>query len=321
MRRWIPGIAAMFLLLTPLHARNDGPVSGSWSAEMESGKFHLSHHFARNSQMGTEMDLADFQGLALSSINSKTNAPVTFTLVREAGTVRYEGLFKDGSGAGHFTFEPNRSFLASLRKLGVRTDDDYDDHTLFHFAVLGVSSDYVRELHSLGFDNLDADDVLGMRIHGVTAERVRAYRAAGYTDLDADEVMAMSIHGVTPAFIQGMESMGFPHASADDLVAMRIHNLTPEFVQEMRALGYTRLDADDFVAMKIHGVTPAFVRELASLGYKNVDGDDLVAMRIHGVTPEFIREANKHAGERISIDDLLEMKIMSRVSRRHRHRG
>src|SRR5262245_12963684 len=60
-----------------------------------------------------EVPLQDFSGL---DPNASSN--VSFSLQREAGTVVFEGLFKDGKGVGDFRFTPNRNFANGLRGQG-----------------------------------------------------------------------------------------------------------------------------------------------------------------------------------------------------------
>src|SRR5262245_12742498 len=63
-----------------------------------------------NNIMGFDVPLAAATGLAASDIGSSA-ANVQFALVRAAGTIRFEGRFSEGNGAGNFRFTPSDSFV------------------------------------------------------------------------------------------------------------------------------------------------------------------------------------------------------------------
>src|SRR5262249_34545104 len=47
-------------------------------------------------------------------------------------------------------------------------------------AQAGAKASYIDEMKSVGFNNLDVDDLVSMKIQGVTADYVREIRAAGF---------------------------------------------------------------------------------------------------------------------------------------------
>ena len=91
-------------------------VHGTWTAEIHSGKVNLQTRTAAppdwnrsgdwngDWSMGQTMPVDDLTGLANS--DTFTLANVKFDLRREAGTLSFEGSFRDGRGAGLFTFAP-----------------------------------------------------------------------------------------------------------------------------------------------------------------------------------------------------------------------
>lgn len=315
-------LAIAILLSLPAHAA----VDAAWTATADKtnpSRLHVNISRNRNHQIGTTFDLARFSGLTPAQVSATTTTPVQFEMRREAGTVTFDGTFRSGHGAGQLTFAPNRAFIETLGSLGVpfeletrrRGREQDEEETLFTLALHDVSSafirsmqseglhvslekyvalrifdvtpDYIREMRSLGFGDLDADELIGTRIHRVTPQYVRDMRAAGW-DLSLDDLQSSSIHGATPAFAKEMRAHGY-QLEFDDLVAFRIHRVTPEFITSLRELGYTNVDADDLVSMRIHRVTPEFIREIQAAGYKGVPVEKLVSMRIHGVDAKFLK--------------------------------
>ena len=63
----------------------------------------------------------------------------------------------------------------------------------------------------------------------------------GYADLSADDLVGMRIHGVTADFVRSLADEGYTEVEAEDLVVMRIHGVDTDFIREARQDGYTDL--------------------------------------------------------------------------------
>lgn len=291
-------------------------VEGAWTASVEpnrTDRMHMQMIHGRTSNMGMTMRISAFDGLSPAQIHASAMTPVAFRLVREAGTGTFEGTFRNGRGAGQFTFTPNAAYLSTLRSLGLDPDRPgkrrrarSQDEQLFALAIHDVSTEFIRAMRALGIDGT-LDQFIAMRIFDVTPEFVREMRSLGY-DIGTEELIGARIHKVTPDYIRQMRAAG-RNLSFDDLQSSRIHGATPEFAEEMRRLGYGSLGHDDLISFRIHRVTPEFIRELRDLGYDDVSANDLVSMRIHRVTPQFIRELEKAGYKGIPIRKLVSMKI------------
>ena len=303
---------------------------GAWTAsvfEKKAGYIQLNMTHRPNSMNGNTMALSKFSGLTAAQVNAATSTPVRFSMNREAGNIEFEGTFRNGKGAGQFTFTSNPAYLDSMRALGVdvtpererrgRKHDDDEEELLFAYVLHDVSTafvksmiaegyrvplqkylelrifditpEYIREMRGLGFREISNDELVASRIHRVTPEYVRSMRAAGW-DLSLDELQSTAIHGATPEFAEEMKKLGYADLDIDDLVSFRIHRVTPEFIRDLRQLGYDKIDADDLVAMSIHRVTPQYIRELKDAGYSRIPVQKLISMRITGVDAQFLRK-------------------------------
>ncbi|PYQ26526.1 MAG: hypothetical protein DMF56_24205 [Acidobacteria bacterium] len=286
-------------------------LHGSWTASVSDtkpGRLHMNITRGNNHQFGNSMNIADFTNLTEGQVNSGVAAPVQFQLARDAGTVSFEGTFKNGDGAGQWTFAPSRSYVASIRALGVDFDDEKtDEDDLLGYALLDVSTSYIKSMMSIGYRE-SMDKYTSMRIFNVTPEYVAEMRDAGFDHLSADDLVTTRIHKVTPDYIRQMRAAGWK-LSLDELVSTRIHKATPEFAEEMRKLGYPDLSYDDLIAFRIHKVTPEFIKDLRELGYDHVSADNLVSMRIFKVTPEYIRDLKAAGYSGIPVEKLIDMKI------------
>lgn len=332
------------LLLAPAAAQ--ATIEGGWNASRQKGEpgtiqMNVSYE---HSNHGEGMRIADFDGLSAAQVASAAATPVSFSLQREAGTIRFEGTFRNGSGGGGFEFTANPAYLDALRGMGVavsggRHGGGSADERLLSLAMLDVSTDFIRSMKAIGYDeSLDdyiamrifhvdpdlvadfqklgmrpsADQLVASQIHGATPEFIGRMRDLGLGNLHLDDYVAFRIHGVSPDFVKELADLGYRDLDGDDLVAFRIHGVSPEFVRQLAELGYRDLSADDLVAFRIHGVSADFIKDLAELGYRDVRSDDLIAFRIHGVTPKFIRDLQADGYDDLSADDLVSMKIHGR---------
>lgn len=174
-------------------------------------------------------------------------------------------------------------------------------------AGSGTSSggaSFIDQMKSVGFDNLDVDQLIALRVHDVTPDWVRAMRTTGF-EIDADQAIAMKSQNVTPEFVAQMRALGFK-PDADDIVAMKVHDISPGFVKAMRDMGMNP-DADQIIALKVHDITPEFRRSMEAAGYK-LDTDELIAAKVMDVTPEFIASVRAHGFKDLSMDQLIHLK-------------
>ena len=190
-------------------------IHGSWTASTETakvGQIHFNISRGNWQHYGNTMKLADFRGLSDAQIHSAVQTPVQFQLAREAGTLQFEGVFKNGDGAGQFTFQSNPSFPNAVRALGVAFElkrgrrEQNEENDLFNLAMSDVSTAFIRSMQAEGY-NLTLDQYLTSRIHGVTTEFIRELRELGYTDIPAKKLIQMKIHGIDASFVRKMNSI------------------------------------------------------------------------------------------------------------------
>ena len=294
-------IALTLVLLTLAATASAAELRGTWTAEVsdsDPSKLYFQIN-RRHSNSGRTVQLSTFTGLSTAQVQSATRQPVLFEQRGEAGFIAFEGTFKEGYGAGQFTFTPNPTFLEKVRALGVSTEPNGKhrgrerdlDERLLHYTINDLTTEFIRSMQAEGYD-VSLDEYFSFRIFNITPQLVRELAALGYRDIDADDLVASQIHGVRPEYIRRMTAAGFRDLSLQDLISFRIHGVSGEFVQELRELGYADIPGDKLVAMRIHGVTPEFIREMKAAGYSNIPVDKLIAMRIHGVDAVFVRKMN-----------------------------
>jgi hypothetical protein len=306
-------LAVITLAVCLSAATASAAIEGAWTAstsEKHPDRIYFSTTRGESMQNGMTMPLAAFTGLTSAQLNASVMTPVQFQLRREAGVISYEGTFRNGKGAGQFTFQSSPSALAAIRALGVDMTldrrDRGEEETLFTLTQFDVSTTFIRSMMAEGY-RVSLKDYLSMRIFDVTPDYIHEMRALGFKELSKDDLVGSKIHGVTPEYIRETRAAGWD-LSLKELQASRIHGATPEFAAEMKKLGYG-LSHDDLIAFRIHGVSAKFIEAIRKAGYASVPAKQLIAMRIHGVTPEFIAEIDRAGYEKVPIEKLIAMKI------------
>jgi hypothetical protein len=317
-------------------------TANQWLIEVGTGdvEIQLTMRYRRENDRGYGTSNTGFRipfdqlvGLSREQAMSATGNVVQFQLKRDAGTFNFEGWFKAGNGAGHFTFTPNSSFASDLNRQGLGKPTDkqllslamhdigfglinelrsqgFEPFKLEQLVTMGehgVRLDYVQGLKALGYSMKSVDDLVRMRDHGVTLNFIRELGSLGYTGLTPDELVRTRDHGVTPAYINQFLAAGYDKAPLDQWVTLRDHGVTSEFVEEVKNLGYGKVPLDDLRQMRDHGVTPSFIQELKELGFDRTPIEQLIRVRDHGVTGSYIRKM-KGRGYDVSLDEYIRLR-------------
>jgi hypothetical protein len=234
------------------------------------------------SQMSHDFPLQDFTGL-----NPNANSNVQFTLQREAGTVFFDGLFKDGRGVGDFKFTPNNGFISTMRNLGY---DNLSSEKLFSMAFLDVSTNFISELKSLGYDKVTLDQLFGLRALGASIAFIKEAQGWGFGKLSADELIEIRAMGISPDYASKMKSLGFDNLSLKKLIELKALGVSEDYLKEMRALGFENLTANQLIEMKAMGITADYVKKMRELGLKNVSVRELIELKATGADKILTRE-------------------------------
>src|SRR4030095_11271700 len=205
--------------------------------------------------MGQTFPIDELAGIP-ANVEKFTASAGKFDLRREAGTLSMEGAFRDGRGAGLFTFVPRPQYIAEMKALGF--NDDLPLWRRFQLAPHDVGPIYVKALKAEGFDKLPLDQIQRAKTHGVTIDYIRDLKAQGFRSATLENLVRTRDPGVTGDFIKAMKAEGFTGATLDEFVRLRDHGVTQKFVQDMKRAGFATATLDDLVRARDHGVTPEY---------------------------------------------------------------
>jgi predicted metallopeptidase len=292
--------------------------SGTWTADVKTDKSDDAIQFTFNrrardghtSMSGHGYSLDDFQGLTRAQVFAAVNTPVTFRLTREAGTVECEGSFRDGKGAGTWRMVASRNFRSAMSARGYT---DLTDEQLFTSVMVDVTTKFVDDFKSIGFDGADFKEVIKGRIFNITPQYASEMKSLGFDNLDLEDLVKGRIFKVDAEFVRQVQAMGFDKQSLEGLVKLRIFKITPEFISEMKSADFENLTTEELVKLRIFEISPAFVKSLKAEGLSELSVEDAVKLRIHHVDDNFIRRARANGYTNLDVEDLVRLSIHGMV--------
>lgn len=266
-------------------------ITGDWKADGrlekvdKEGKIHIS--FERATERGKNNHGSDFSYEELRGLTKEQaqNGRVAFSLVREAGVVECEGTFTNGKGFGSFRFTPSSAYLNAMRSRGFdfeRSSGKHDDGVegrLLSAALINVTTALADDLKSVGFGDLDVDDLFKAAIFKVDSKFMAEMKASGFPNLTMEDLVKARIFKIDADYVRQVHEMGFSEKGFESLVKFRIFKVTPEFLGELKAAGLSDLDSEDIVKCRIFKIDADFVRKARSED-PNATIEDMVQMKI-----------------------------------------
>jgi len=308
-------------------------LPGTWEIRPTSteGTVHL-RLVEVNSSTGTNVPIARLEGLTGAQLTGP-GGPVQFRVRRDAGTFTFEGVIRNGVGAGTFTFAPDPSFAGEMAKRGFARPTDREQYQMARhdigYAFIdelnrqgyakpetsdlvragqhGVDASYLRDMGGLGYKLGSLPPLIELRDHGVSAEYVRALADLGYKGLSQEEVRRARDHGISAEYVRAMRDAGYGSLAMDDLVKARDHGVSAEYVRALGDAGYRKLALEELISVRDHGVSPEYVSGMRQLGF-GLPLNELVRARDHGVTVEYVREMASLGYSGQSMDSLVRIR-------------
>src|SRR6185295_10174345 len=122
MKRAILSVAMALLGLLSVSVSAQDVFKGDWMGRFANDKFFLTLKFStprENSvfSWSSDIELDKVKGLRLPQSNAEVS-PIHFELVRDAGTIIFDGMIKNGSAIGDYQFTPSQDYIAALKSMG-----------------------------------------------------------------------------------------------------------------------------------------------------------------------------------------------------------
>jgi hypothetical protein len=283
----LAGVAFIVIVIGSYVIVAQTAITGEWKADgrqRTDDKIYLS--FERHSDKGNRnQNGSTYSYEDLKGLSRDPNGPVSFSIVREAGTIECQGNFAGGKGSGTFTFSPNRSFIDGMRSRGFDFEK-YDDRPngevndrLLTAALINVTTALADDLNSANLGTLDVSDLFKAAIFQVNSEFIAEMKATGFPDLKMEDLVKARIFKIDANYVRQVRDMGFDKEDFEGLVKFRIFKVTPEFLSELRSEGFNDLSAEQVVKFRIFNIDSDFIRR-AKASEPNITVEQLVQMKI-----------------------------------------
>lgn len=231
--------------------------------------------------------LSSLQGLERSDMFGSV---VAFRLHRDPGTLYFKGSFTLGVGSGPVTFQPDPHFAAELKSLGFR---NVDQDQLFDLAMDNFRISTARDLRAACDCVETLDDVVELNNHGVDGHYLRQVTRLFPQRLRIEEVTEMKDHGVQVSLLEALRASSY-HLPPSAAIELHDHGVSPSYIREMSAQFKGATDAHDLIELHDHGVSADLVRQLRESGV-NVSTAEIIQLHEHGTDAGLMRAA-KDAG-------------------------
>ena len=128
---------AFAMSIPAFFAQTQPTLSGEWEAKPREERLQLNLRtgsWTNDWNMGFGVKWPEVRGLSAASFSQ--DQPVRFELVRDAGTIAFDGATRSGRASGDFRFVANAEFISGMSQMGFR---NLSDKELFSMAVHNIS--------------------------------------------------------------------------------------------------------------------------------------------------------------------------------------
>jgi hypothetical protein len=317
-------------------------TEGSWFATIKGERVRIEFRGDDNDHDWSSSS-DDFKLSELSSVPKDQKGD--FTIIRDAGTMKFNGSFDGNAGHGHYQFIANKEFIAYLDSEGITNIDHSDE---FAFFIIGIDKTYVHMLKENGYGHISTDNMIAMaalkvdepfikywkqngypdisaeqlvsaRALGVDGEYVKEIHEAGYPKISYDELISFKAQGITGAYIKGLKKAGKVEGkdndgnglpSPNDIASYKALDVDSAYIEGLKSAGYANIDFNELTSMKALGITPEYIKEFAAIGYKNISTNELQSFKSLGITPEYVKGFEDIGYKNISGNELQSLKAL-----------
>lgn len=187
-----------------------------------------------------------FTGFTLADLD-REGAQLTAKLSGESGTLTCTGVVHAQELVGDSLFTPDASFVDRMDKLGFR---GFDSRKLEAYTFVNVTSDYARSLQQAHIQGVNIDNLIALRIFNVDPAYAQSFVSMGYEQPDANKLIGLKVQGVNGEEVREIRALGLK-PTLDELIQIRIFKITPDFIHRMQGRGLKDLTIAKLVQIRI----------------------------------------------------------------------
>jgi hypothetical protein len=291
-----------------LHADPGNPLrlGGTWSASFdlrESHSLQVAVLSKADDARGNETTTFSFGmgGSEADGLLSGADGPVHTRVVRDAGTLTFDGHVAGGKGSGKLTFDADPEYVKTIAD---QTGETVSPEHALELALIGLPMEYVRKIESAGY-KASVSDLISLRFAGVKADGAVAFHDAGYA-FSVNDLRSLRFAGVAPEYAAQLKHAGY-NLDANQLRALRFAGVGAEFAVELRQAGY-QFSGDELRNLRFAGVSSSDAAELKKAGY-NFSAEELRRLKFSGVSADYAVAAAVPGRSHLSADQLIHLRM------------
>lgn len=312
--------------------KHDGGIDteGVWFATIKNDKVHF--RFKKEDDDNESYNGSSFRLDELPDL--PRNGSGSFSLSRDAGTMRFTGRFEGNEGMGRYEFVPNQQYANYMEDEGLGRMTDKDVMTFF---FVDVKRSYVKMLKEQGFTGFDKDDVIPMSALKVSEEFISTIRNSGYRNVGMQTLVSLKALGVDGDYIREIRDAGYKDISLDQLISFKAQGIDANYLAKIEKANLSARDrnrntvrdnddnerddrndqsrnvvsADDIVALKALNVDEEFINSFKEVGYTNISNSDIITLKAMDVTPAYIRSIQNMGYSRVPLSEIAAFKAQN----------
>jgi len=232
---------------------------------------------------------------------------VSFTLVRDAGTMSFTGQFDGQQGFGHFHFQPADGYFNALQQMGV---EDTEDRRQLSFFMANVKKEYADMVVHNGYPHISGRMLISFSAMHIDKEFIQYWHSSGLQDMDEPRTLiTLKAQNIDKAYVEEMKAAGYDHLSARELSSMKAMHITGAYVRAMgRGSDNQMIPVRELVSYKAMNIDSNYVGSLRKLGLSNLERRDIASLYNMHVTPEYIKSLQDMGFSDLSVREIVQLK-------------
>jgi hypothetical protein len=214
-----------------------------WNRGDSKGECEGGRHCSSGS---SEMLWSKWSGITPADLQQE-GAHVDARMKAESGEMRCVGTIHAGALEGEYSFTPDEQFRQRMEVMGF---NDLTTETMQGYAMLDVTTGWVRGMRDAGVKGLTAQKLMGLRALRVDLPYVQGMAAAGYPELQADKLTGMKAVGVSPEKVEAVRKMGYM-PTEEELIQLSVFKIDAPFVERMKSRGFKNITIAQLVQIKV----------------------------------------------------------------------
>jgi hypothetical protein len=150
-----------------------------------------------------------------------------------------------------------------------------------------IDSAYMRAMAEAGY-TLTASQLHSFKSFDITPAYITELKNLGYPNIPAPSLLGLKMAKVTPAYIQSLYDAGCSKIPLTSLSVFKAQGINADYIKNFNTLGYSHIEPVTLVQLKIKEITPGFVKGFTQLGFSNIPIAQLLALKNAGVTPDYV---------------------------------